>query len=193
MTRARASIRVIAAGLVIAALPLVAACGRQVTVVPAAPVQASSPAPPVASSSSTLDQERLDTAAGAIERLADSYRNSYAGLVVDVPGGRLIVYRKPGSGFDAAVTGLDTGVRIDLKNAPRSISELTATRRRVEALIGHTVGYSIQSVGAGSVASLSDGVVEVGVAGDPARAKRDLTARFGDRVSVVAAAPISAG
>ncbi|MEV7385277.1 MULTISPECIES: hypothetical protein [unclassified Streptomyces] len=56
--------------------------------------------------------------------------------------------------------------------------------------MGHTTGYTIVSVGDGSVASYTAGVVEVGVTGDLARARKELGARFGDEVAVAAGKPV---
>ncbi|MEU6971947.1 hypothetical protein AB0A71_30280 [Kitasatospora aureofaciens] len=112
--------------------------------------------------------------------------------MVDVPDGCVIVYRKPGGGgFDAALAHLGLGVRVDLRDAPRSISELAATRHRVAALIGHTSDYSIVMVGDGSEVSFARGVVEVGVSGNLVSAQADLRGRFGDRVTVSAAQPLA--
>jgi hypothetical protein len=199
MPRALMPIRVIGTGLAATAILLTAACGRQTTAatavsvnqtpVPAVSVNPRSSAPPTPQSSGPPNQEKLDAAAGAIDRLSASYPNSYTGLAVDNPGNRVIVYRKRDPAFDAALARLHTGVRVDLRDAPRSNSELVATRNRVEALMGHTVAYTILSVGNGSVASYTAGVVEVGVTGDLARARRELAARFGDRVAVSATEP----
>jgi hypothetical protein len=82
-------------------------------------------------------------------------------------------------------------VRVDLRDAPRSISELAATRNRVVALMGHTSGYSIVMVGDESAVSFARGVVEVGVSGNLARAQEDLRGRFGDWVTVSVAQPLS--
>ncbi|MET8624617.1 hypothetical protein ABZW30_12820 [Kitasatospora sp. NPDC004669] len=154
----------------------------------AASAVAASPPP----SSGRPDQQQLDTAADAVSRLGGSYQDVFTGLMVDVPDGRVIVYRKPGGGgFDAALAHLSLGVPVDLRDAPRSISELAATRNRVVALIGHTSDYSIVMVGDGSEVSFSRGVVEVGVSGNLASAQADLRGRFGGRVTVSVAQPLS--
>ncbi|WP_256725579.1 hypothetical protein [Streptomyces sp. IMTB 2501] len=182
-------IRVIAIGLAATALLLATACGRQSAVAPATPRRTSPPAPSPSNSSGPPDQQRLDAAADAVQRLGASQPDSFTGLVVDNPGDRVIVYRKPRPAFDAALARLHTGVRIVERDAPRSISELATTRNRVTALLGHTTGYTIVSVGDGSVASYTAGVVEVGVSGDLPRAKQELGARFGDEVAVAAGEP----
>jgi hypothetical protein len=183
----------VATGLVITALLLATGCGRQTAVAPATPATPGSSAPstpsgsaPTPGSSGPADQEKLDAAANAIERLGRSQPDSFTGLAVDVPGDRVVVYRKPSASFDAALARLHTGVRIGKQDAPRSIGELTATRNRVTAMMGHTAGYTIISIGDGSDTSWTKGVVEVGVTGDLARAKKDLGARFGDEVAVAA-------
>ncbi|WP_158714266.1 hypothetical protein [Kitasatospora aureofaciens] len=186
------------------ALLACAACAGQTDVAPSAPVPTSAAAPAVAvsptpsvtvsppPSSGRPDQQQLDTAADAVSRLSGSYQDVFAGLTVDVPDGCVIVYRKPGGGgFDAALAHLGLSVRIDLRDAPRSISELAATRNRVAALIGHTSDYSIVMVGDGSEVSFARGVVEVGVSGNLSSAQADLRGRFGDRVTVSAAQPLS--
>ncbi|MFE9423269.1 hypothetical protein ACFYNO_09910 [Kitasatospora sp. NPDC006697] len=126
-------------------------------------------------------------AAGRVSALGRSHQDAFTGLVVDTRNARLVVYRKPGTDFDSALARLAPGVPIDLRDAPRSIGELAATRGQVEALMGKTTGYTFVTVGDGSELSFGQGVVEVGVAGDLAQAKRDLGARFGDRVTVSAA------
>ena len=195
MPRAYLPTRAVAAGLVIPVLLLAAACGHQSAVGPGKPPSPRPAAPSAPTGSGSPDssgppnQQKLDAAAAAIERLGASEPDSYTGLVVDDPGDRVVVYRKPGSAFDAALARLRTGVRIDKRNAPRSRSELATTRNHVTALMGHTTGYAIVSVGDGSVASYTAGVVEVGVTGDLARAKKELSARFGDKVAVAAGEP----
>ncbi|MFI9322616.1 hypothetical protein ACIGXI_22940 [Kitasatospora aureofaciens] len=186
------------------ALLACAGCAGQTDVAPSAPVPTGAAASAVAvspsrsvtvsppPSSGRPDQQQLDTAADAVSRLSGSYQDVFAGLVVDVPDGCVIVYRKPGGGgFDAALAHLGLSVRIDLRDAPRSISELAATRSRVTALIGHTSDYSIVMVGDGSEVSFARGVVEVGVSGNLSSAQADLRGRFGDRVTVSAAQPLS--
>ncbi|MGW4519038.1 hypothetical protein ACWEO4_45860 [Streptomyces sp. NPDC004393] len=186
MPRAYLPIRAIATGLVTAALLLAAACGRQSANAPTTPAKPRSAAPSIPNSSGPPNQQKLHAAADAIERLGASQADAFTGLVIDNPGDRVIVYRKPRSDFDAALARLQTGVRIDKRDAPRSISELASTRSHVTALMGHTTGYAIVSVGDGSVASYTAGVVEVGVTGDLPRAKKELGARFGDEVTVAA-------
>ncbi|GHE00509.1 hypothetical protein [Streptomyces alanosinicus] len=182
-------IRAIATGFVTAVLLLATGCGRQTAVAPATPAKPRSIAPATPDSSGPPDQQKLDAAAAAIEHLGASQPDSFTGLAVDNPGNRVIVYRKPRATFDAALARLRTGVRIDKRDAPRSIGELTATRDHVTALMGHTTGYTIVSVSDGSVNSYTDGVVEVGVTGDLSRAKKELRARFGDAVTVAAGSP----
>ena len=198
--RAQLPTGAVATGLVITALLLATGCGRQTAGAPVTPSKPGSSAPstpsgsvptpggsvPTPGSSGPADQEKLDAAANAIERLGRSQPDSFTGLAVDVPGDRVVVYRKPRASFDAALARLHTGVRIDKQDAPRSISELAVTRNRVTALMGHTAGYTIVSVGDGSDTSWTKGVVEVGVTGDLARARKDLAARFGDEVAVEA-------
>ena len=181
--------RAIATGLVTTALLLTAACGHQTAESPATPATPKSATPSEPQSSGPPNQQKLDAAAAAIERLGASQPAFFTGLVVDNPGDRVIVYRKPSAAFDAALAGLHTSVRIDKRDAPRSISELATTRNHVTALMGHTTGYTIVSVGNGSVASYTAGVVEIGVTGDLARAKKELGTRFGNEVSVAAGQP----
>jgi hypothetical protein len=174
-----------------AALLLTAACGHQATVAPATPAKPSPTGSPTAVDSAPPDQQSLDTAANAINGLGASHQASFTGLAVDDPGDRVIVYRKRDPGFDAALARLHTGVHVDVRDAPRSISELQATRSAATALMGHTTGYTIVSLGDGSEESWAKGVVEVGVTGDLGQAKRELGARFGDRVTVSAAEPVA--
>ncbi|MDT0469516.1 hypothetical protein [Streptomyces gibsoniae] len=188
MPRAYLPIRVIATAFVTAALLLATACGRQSANAPTTPAKSRSAASSMPNSSGPPNQQKLDVAADAIERLGASQADSFTGLVIDNPGDRVIVYRKPRFAFDVALARLQTGVRIDKRDAPRSISELATTRNHVTALMGHTTGYTIVSVGDGSVASYTAGVVEVGVTGDLPRAKKELGARFGDEVAVAAGA-----
>lgn len=204
MPGTRTPIHLTAVTLALTALLACVACAGQTNVTPSAPAPTSTAASAVAvspslsvtvsppPSSGRPDQQQLDTAADAISRLSRSYQDAFAGLVVDVPDGCVIVYRKPsGGGFDAALAHLGLSVRIDLRDAPRSISELAAIRNRVTALIGHTSDYSIVMVGDGSEVSFARGVVEVGVSGNLSSAQADLRGRFGDRVAVSAAQPLS--
>ncbi|MCC9308814.1 hypothetical protein LN042_17265 [Kitasatospora sp. RB6PN24] len=164
-----------------------AACAARAGTAPAAaPARTSPTASPAPASSGPAGQQQLDAAADSVSGLARSYQNAFTGLTVDVPKGRLSVYRKPGTDFDSALAHLALGVPVDLVDAPRSISDLAATRSQVEPLIGHTAGYSIVTVGSGSVVSFTQGVVEVGVTGDLNRAKQDLGVRFGNLVTVSA-------
>jgi hypothetical protein len=143
--------------------------------------------------SGPTNQPKLDETANSIDRLGSSYPDTYTGLEVDIPGDRLIVYRKKDSRFDGALARLHTGVRIALRDAPRSRREMEATRNRLVPLLGHTNGYHIWSLGAGSRLSWTRGVVEVGISGDLALAKRELGATFGDRIEVAVEQPPSAG
>jgi hypothetical protein len=161
------------------------------TTVPAAAPSTARLAPsPVQQASGPANQEQLDAAADAVTFLARSYQDAFTGLTLDLQNGRLVVYRKPGTGFDSALAQLALGVPVDLRNAPRSISELASTRDQVVPLMQHTTGYSIITVGAGSEVSYAQGVVEIGVTGDLALAKRELGERFGDRVVVSATEPL---
>lgn len=201
MPRTPTPIHLTAVTLALTALLACAACAGQTNVVPSAPVPSapvptSAAASPAAASpppsSARPDQQQLDTAADAVSHLGGSYQDVFTGLMVDVPDGCVIVYRKPGGGgFDAALAHLGLGVRVNLRDAPRSISELAATRNRVAALIGHTSDYSIVMVGDGSAVSFTLGVVEVGVSGNLASAQADLRGRFGDRVTVSVAQPLA--
>lgn len=193
MPRAYIPVRRTRIGLATTVLLMTAACGGQPTVGPAVPSKPRPAAPPTTYGSAPPNQEELDAAAGTIERLGASYSGSFTGLAVDNPGDRVIVYRKPDAAFDAALARLHSGVHVALQDAPRSISELASTRNRVEVLRGHTTGYTIMSVGDGSVASYTEGVVEVGVTGDLARARQELGARFGSGISVSPAEPVSVG
>ncbi|MFE0460639.1 hypothetical protein ACFW1A_15470 [Kitasatospora sp. NPDC058965] len=193
MPGARLPRHLLAAGLAAAALLGTAACAAPATTAspaPAATATASRAPSPAPSNSGPANQQQLDAAADAVSHLAGSYQDAFTGLAVDTANGRLTVYRKPGTGFDGALSRLALGVPVDLQDAPRSISDLASTRGRVEALRGHTTGYSIRSIGDGSVVSFTQGVVEVGVTGDLATAKRDLGQRFGDHVAVSATEPV---
>lgn len=209
MPRTPTPIHLTAVTLALTALLACAACAGHTDVAPSTPVPTSTAAsavavspPPTSAAASAVaaspppssgrpDQQQLDTAADAVSHLGGSYQDVFTGLMVDVPGGGVIVYRKPGGGgFDAALAHLGLGVRVDLRDAPRSINELAATRNRVAALIGHTSDYSIVSVGEGSAVSFTRGVVEVGVSGNLASAQADLRGRFGDRVTVSVAQPL---
>ncbi|TJZ91868.1 hypothetical protein FCI23_55355 [Actinacidiphila oryziradicis] len=181
----------------VAALLLTAACAERTVGGPAAGVTA--PPPDAATPStrpSVMDseasgriQQQLDPAANAIEHLGASYPGSYTGQSVDIPGDRIIVYRKKDPAFDAALATLHTGVPAMLRDAPRTRAELFATQSQVATLVGHTTGYKIWTVGSGSDATWSRGVVEVQITGDLARAKRELAAKFGDRVQVTIGEP----
>jgi hypothetical protein len=67
---------------------------------------------------------------------------------------------------------------------PRSLSRVALES------VGNTTGYRIVRVGTGGdELGFTRGVVEVGVNGDLERAKRELSAEFGDRIQVVAVEP----
>ncbi|WP_245790807.1 hypothetical protein [Streptomyces monashensis] len=109
---------------------------------------------------------------------------------MDTAGDRLIVYRKTDSRFDAALAKLGLGVHVDLHDAPRSRKEIRATHDRVVPLMGNTTGYRIVRVSSGGdELGFTRGVVEVGVNGDLQQAKRELGAKFSDRIQVVAVEP----
>ncbi|CCB77728.1 exported protein of unknown function [Streptantibioticus cattleyicolor NRRL 8057 = DSM 46488] len=183
-----------AAGTVLAvgAVLLAAGCGGQRAAghpaTPATPAPASSSATPARPVQSAWPhQEELDKAANAVEQLGASYPDSYTGLSVDNEGDRLVVYRKPSAAFDAALAKLHTGQRIALRDAPRSQRELQEFRAEVEPLLSRpdkSTGYQLVSVSTGDEKSWTRGVVEVGVHGDLARARRDLSALTHGHVEV---------
>ncbi|MDJ0345673.1 hypothetical protein QMK19_34105 [Streptomyces sp. H10-C2] len=189
--------------LAAAGVLLMSACGQQTagtTTSPSTPARTvSSPSgtplasQPSSDSSGPANQQRLDVAANEIDRLSASYADTYTGLVVDSPGDRVIVYRTKDPSFDAAITRLHSGVRTELRDAPQSKKAMQVTRSALETLMGHTKGYKIWSVGAGSENSYAKGVVEVGVTGNLEQAKHELGAKFGDHVDVRAEEPPSAG
>ncbi len=75
---------------------------------------------------------RVGEAANRLEpMLRDSWSGSFAGLEVD--GNRLIIYRKPDAGLDAAVREHASNVEIEFRDAQHSTDDLRPLVDRVNA------------------------------------------------------------
>ena len=141
------------------------------------------------------DQSDVDTAADKVRELSGTgspdapkaprtggFAGSYTGVYVDAESRTLVVYRRPDPAFDAAVCRNVHGVRVEFRDALRSLiqqDELQGRLWRVLAGNGVKVYSSSPDL---------DGTITFGV-DDPAPAKRILAA-YGRTVSVVKSAPV---
>jgi len=76
----------------------------------------------------------LSAAANRVDReMRSSWSTSFAGTELDPRNDRLIVYRKPDAGLEAAVRTTLDGVDVDFRDAPYSLSELQPVADRVNA------------------------------------------------------------
>lgn len=120
---------------------------------------------------------------GRIESVGRSrFPDSYAGLEVDEPGVRTIVYRVPSAEFDGFVRENAGDVCVVVRDAAHSARRLAALQDRITADLDRWAsdGLRINAVGA-----RHDGTgVEVGVE-DVARARVELTARYGADAPVI--------
>nr|WP_296067578.1 hypothetical protein [uncultured Actinoplanes sp.] len=76
----------------------------------------------------------LSAAANRVDReMRSSWAASFAGTELDTRNDRLIVYRKPDAGLEAAVRTKLDGVDVEFRDAPYSLSELQPVADRVNA------------------------------------------------------------
>ncbi|WP_327045518.1 hypothetical protein OG320_28105 [Microbispora sp. NBC_01189] len=134
------------------------------------------------------DQVKLARTADRIDAvLRRDFPRHYAGVALAPSGHRLIVYRRPSAGLDAALRGRFPGAPVQLRDAPHAARELDALAARVRRDIGY---WRRRGVSVTSVAARPDGTaVEVGVTG-VARASAVLRRRYGSApLAIVEAGP----
>lgn len=133
-----------------------------------------------------------DALAAAMTRIEEGgrahHRESWAGLEVDEPAVRAIVYRVPSAAFDDFVRQAAQDACVVVRDAAYSLAELTALHQRIVADLPHwqALGIRIATVGA-----RNDGAgVEVGTQ-DPVAARAALPERYaGAPVIVVQQGPV---
>lgn len=123
----------------------------------------------------------LSDVAARVQQYARSRATVFTGMDIDSRNGRLVVWRKPDSGFDAQVRSIAGGTPVDLRSAPRSLSELQTLQRQV---INFGSANNISIV---SIKLPHDGVaLTVGVSSNLSTGRSALTRQFGTSVKVVA-------
>ncbi|MET8157416.1 hypothetical protein ABZT47_13645 [Sphaerisporangium sp. NPDC005289] len=123
-------------------------------------------------------QERLAALAAQVEDfLRRRFPGEFAGVVLDVPGHAVIVYRRPSAKLDAALRDRFPGQPIRPRDAAHSAHELGAVARRVTQDVHY---WKARGVTITTIAVTPDGsAVEIGTS-DVARAARELPKRYGD-------------
>ncbi|MEV6708508.1 hypothetical protein [Micromonospora wenchangensis] len=127
-------------------LAVLAACGT----VAAQAAPQPPPSSPVPGQSYWPGQEALMDAGARVGEVAPGrWPAAYAGVAVDMPGGRLLVYRVPTSGMDAAVRALAPAVLVDFVDATYSAASLEewAARVRDDQAFWQQRGVTVHSVG----------------------------------------------
>jgi hypothetical protein len=122
----------------------------------------------------------------AMARIEDGGRTRfpehYAGLEVDEPQARAIVYRVPSAAFDTFVREAAEDACVVVRDAAHSSAELDAWRDRITADLHR---WSAEGVLISTVGARHDGAgVEVGTE-DVVAARRALTAHYGAGVPLV--------
>ncbi|GLW52028.1 hypothetical protein [Kitasatospora phosalacinea] len=133
----------------------------------------------------------LSRAAEEVDRLVrERFTAWYAGTVLDQGSGTVTVYRKPGSGLDAAVRARATGVVLVLRPAALSREEMLALVRRI---IGDAPYWREQGIAVTGGGPLEDGsgVSVMTPTGAPDEAAR-LTGHYGSKVVVERGSPVPA-
>ncbi|GGK68100.1 hypothetical protein Sme01_13300 [Sphaerisporangium melleum] len=127
--------------------------------------------------SGTSGQQDLAALAGRVEGyLRQRFPGQYAGVVLDVRGRQVIVYRRPSAALDAALRREFPGAPLRPRDAAHSARELDKIARRVTADVPY---WAARGITITSIAVLPDGAaVEVGTS-DVAKATRELPKRYG--------------
>ncbi|MEQ4300093.1 hypothetical protein ABNF97_01655 [Plantactinospora sp. B6F1] len=102
---------------------------------------------------------------------------------MDVEQGRLIVYRRPDPGLDAAVAQIDVDVPITVADARFSLRQMEQTADRVMADAAYWRNRGITINGAGPIPDGSG--VEVMTANSSSDEQRALAERYGEGTIVV--------
>ncbi|MEV0678618.1 hypothetical protein AB0I60_19080 [Actinosynnema sp. NPDC050436] len=128
----------------------------------------------------------VDDPSARATRIAEFSRRrapeAFAGTALNKAGPAILVYRKPGSGLDQAVTTIFAGVPVEFVDAVRSEVELRAV---LDQVLGAAKEWSEQGVRVRSASmDFVHGRVEV-MSPDGDRAVDLLKRRYGDVVEVV--------
>ncbi|MFY1622868.1 hypothetical protein ACN261_25835 [Micromonospora sp. WMMD723] len=132
--------------LVAPLLAVLAACGTVTAQAAPQPIP-SSPAP---EQSYWPGQEALMDASNRVDEVApDRWPAAYAGVALDLPGGRMLVYRVPTAGMDAAVRALVPAVLVDFVDATYSAAKLEewAAKVRDDQAFWQHRGVTVHGVG----------------------------------------------
>lgn len=148
----------------------------------AAPVRSSAPkTPPKAADPAPASHQRLSQVAGAIQQYGRSRPTVFTGIDLDTRNNRLIVWRKAEAVFDTKVRALAEGTTVDLRSAPRSLSQLQTLQRDV---INFSAAHNVAVV---SIAMPYDGsALLVRVSSNLSTGRTVLTRQFGSAVRVEA-------
>lgn len=104
----------------------------------------------------------------------------FTGIRLDTTGDRVIVWRKPEATFDAKIRAIG-GARVELRSAPRSLSEMQSLQRTV---ISFSATHNIAVV---AISLPTDGMaLTVKISSDLKAGRTALTAKFGTTVRVAA-------
>ncbi len=125
--------------------------------------------------------EKLAQVAGAVQQYGRSRPSVFTGIDIDTRGNRLIVWRKSDGTFDAKVRAIAEGTTVDLRNAPRSLSELQVLQRNI---INFSAANNVAVV---SIAMPHDGsAMLVRISSNLSNGRAALTREFGTAVRVEA-------
>ena len=164
-----------------------AGCADRSVDEPATPEPAPTASPAV---SGPVDDPALSAAADTVDRIVQaSYRDWYAGTVLDHGGSTMTVYRKPGSDLDAAVRRAVPGVAVVFRDAKLSRTEMQALVDRIMADTGYWRDRGVTVNGSGP---LEDGSgVSVMTEAGSAREAAELTRHYGQTVVVSAGSAVA--
>jgi len=146
--------------------PASAACAAALALVACGPATPGGPGP---------HDPRLDAAAGKIGRAVAGSR-TYAGLVLDARRHTITVYRRPDRALDARIRAAAPHVKLVLRTAPYSLTQMRAAIRRVLADRAYWRHRRITINGA-AARPTGTGVI-VFVPDHPERARRELSGRY---------------
>jgi hypothetical protein len=137
----------------------------------------SAPGAPTSDATPMNDPELLDAAGKVTPLLEKSFADTYAGLELDHPHHKMIVYRRPDPALDAAVKHQAEGVTIEFRDAKFSLATMKSLVARILADKPYWEG---QGVHIESVGPMVDGSsVRVGTREGTADQTRLLETRYG--------------
>lgn len=130
-----------------------------------------------------LTPPELDAAMAEIDRAGrEQHGDSYAGLEVDQARVRAIVYRVPSAEFDDVIRYAAADTCVVVRDAPHTLTELTAWHDRVVADLAQWAGRGVRIT---SIGARHDGAgVEVGTQ-DLARARVEFALLYGRSAPLV--------